>query len=435
MTIVLRPGQVELAEWRAVYRGAGIALHADCRAAIRQGALAVERIVARGEPVYGINTGFGKLASVKIDRDDLEILQRNIVLSHAAGVGEAAPAPIVRLMMALKLASLAQGASGVRPQTVAMLEGLLERGLIPVVPVQGSVGASGDLAPLAHMAAAMIGASEFLKAGRALPAAEALAQAGLAPLQLGPKEGLALLNGTQFSTAYALAALFEAEVLFQSALVAGALSTEAAKGSDTPFDPRIHRLRGHRGQIETAEAIRRLMAGSQIRASHLTDDARVQDPYCLRCQPQVMGAVLDLLRQAAATLHVESNGVSDNPLIFPASADGDDLVLSGGNFHGRAGRICRGYDRHRALRARFALGTQNRDAGRSGIIGPAGFPDAPARAQLRFHDPPGHRGGSCGREQAAGFSGERRLDPHERQPGGSRLHVRARGTPVDGHGR
>jgi histidine ammonia-lyase len=331
--VLLRPGSVALADWHAVYRGSALTVDPDCRAAIRRGAEAVARIVARGEPVYGINTGFGKLASVRIATGDLEALQRNIVLSHASGVGETTPAPIVRLMMALKLASLAQGASGVRPETVAMLETLLERDLIPVVPAQGSVGASGDLAPLAHMAAAMIGASEILVEGRSTPAAKALAEAGLKPLSLGPKEGLALLNGTQFSTAYALAGLFEAENLYMSALVAGALSTEAAKGSDTPFDARIHKLRGHLGQIETAEAIRRLMTGSAIRASHLTGDARVQDPYCLRCQPQVMGAVLDLLRQAAVTLRIESNGVSDNPLVFPADETGADLVLSGGNFH------------------------------------------------------------------------------------------------------
>jgi histidine ammonia-lyase len=332
-SVVLSPAKVALKDWYAVYRGAPLTVDPACRGAIRQGAEAVERIVAKGEPVYGVNTGFGKLASVRIATADLESLQRNIVLSHAAGVGEATPAPIVRLMMALKLASLAQGASGVRPATVAMLEALLQADLIPVVPAQGSVGASGDLAPLAHMAAAMIGAGEILVAGRALPADRALAEAGLKSLTLGPKEGLALLNGTQFSTAYALAGLFETEGLFQNALVAGALSTEAAKGSDTPFDPRIHALRGHRGQIETAAAIRRLMAGSEIRASHLTNDSRVQDPYCLRCQPQVMGAVLDLLRQAAATLGVESNGVSDNPLVFSDSGAGNDEVLSGGNFH------------------------------------------------------------------------------------------------------
>jgi histidine ammonia-lyase len=332
-TVLLRPGMAALGDWLAIYRGAALTVDPGSRAAIKGGAQAVERIVARGEPVYGINTGFGKLASVRIATSDLAALQRNIVLSHAAGVGETTPAPVVRLMMALKLASLAQGASGVRPETVGMLEALLEKDLIPVVPAQGSAGASGDLAPLAHMAAAMIGASEILVEGRVRPAASALAEAGLESLTLGPKEGLALLNGTQFSTAYALAGLFAAETLFMSAVVAGALSTEAAKGSDTPFDARIHKLRGHRGQIETAEAIRRLMAGSAIRASHLTGDARVQDPYCLRCQPQVMGAVLDLLRQAALTLRIESNGVSDNPLVFPAAEAGADLVLSGGNFH------------------------------------------------------------------------------------------------------
>ncbi len=332
-TVLLRPGKVGLAEWNAVYRGAGVKIDPAADEAIRHSALAVGRIVARGEPVYGINTGFGKLATVNIAPGDLASLQRNLVLSHASGVGETAPTPVVRLMMALKLASLAHGVSGVQPETVAMLESLLERDLIPVVPAQGSVGASGDLAPLAHMAAAMIGASEILVAGRPMPAARALAEAGLEPLNLGPKEGLALLNGTQFSTAYALAGLFETEILFRSAVVIGALSTEAAKGSDTPFDARIHKLRGHRGQIETAQAIRQLMAGSEIRESHRIGDARVQDPYCLRCQPQVMGAVLDLLRQAAATLLIESNGVSDNPLIFPESEAGSDEVLSGGNFH------------------------------------------------------------------------------------------------------
>jgi histidine ammonia-lyase len=329
----LRPGLVTLADWNAIYQGATVTIEPACLAAVRRGADAIERIVAKGEPVYGINTGFGKLAGVRIASADLETLQHNIVLSHAAGVGERTPAPIVRLMMALKLASLAQGASGVRPKTVTMLETMLAKDLIPVVPAQGSAGASGDLAPLAHMAAAMLGASEIVVEGRAVPAAQALAQTGLEPLKPGPKEGLALLNGTQFSTAYALAGLFATENLFLSAVVAGALSTEAAKGSDTPFDPRIHNLRGHQGQIETAAAIRRLMAGSAIRASHLTNDTRVQDPYCLRCQPQVMGAVLDLLRQAAQTLRIESNGVSDNPLVFPATDGGDDEVLSGGNFH------------------------------------------------------------------------------------------------------
>jgi len=266
---------------------------------------------------------------VRIESTDLAVLQRNIVLSHAAGTGDPSPVPVVRLMMALKLASLGQGASGVRPATVALLEAMLARGLTPVVPCQGSVGASGDLAPLAHMTAAMIGVGEVWADGARVDAARALADAGLAPLELGPKEGLALLNGTQFSTANALAALFGAQNLLRTALVAGALSTEAAKGSDTPFDPRIHALRRHRGQIEVAAALRELMGGSAIRASHAADDPRVQDPYCLRCQPQVMGAALDLLRQAATTLLTEANGVSDNPLIFPDT----DEALSGGNFH------------------------------------------------------------------------------------------------------
>jgi histidine ammonia-lyase len=327
--ILLEPGAVALADWLAIYRGAAPRLDAACQPGIAASAAAVARIVAKGDPVYGVNTGFGKLASVRIAAADLERLQRNIVLSHAAGVGEATPVAVVRLMMALKLASLAQGASGVSPATMAMLEAMLARGFTPVVPAQGSVGASGDLAPLAHMTATMIGVGEMMSNGARMPAAEALARSGLAPLTLGPKEGLALLNGTQFSTAYALAALFEADNLFRTALVTGALSTDAARGSDAPFDARIHRLRRHRGQIEAADALRGLMKGSAIRASHLTGDERVQDPYCLRCQPQVMGAALDVLRQAAQTLATEANGVTDNPLIF---AD-EDEALSGGNFH------------------------------------------------------------------------------------------------------
>lgn len=329
MTLIITPVKVPLADWRRIYRGEALALDPSCRAGIAESAATVARILSRDEPVYGINTGFGKLATIKIGGSDLETLQRNIVLSHAAGVGDPMPEHITRLMMALKLASLAQGASGVRPATIEMLESMLAKGLIPVIPAQGSVGASGDLAPLAHLAATMIGTGEIVVKGIAQPATKALSDAGLAPLVLGPKEGLALLNGTQFSCAFALAGLFEAELLFQSALVTGGLSTEAAKGSDTPFDPRIHALRGHKGQIETAAALRSLMAGSGIRASHRKDDERVQDPYCLRCQPQVMGAVLDLLRQAATTLATEANGVSDNPLIFAETGE----ALSGGNFH------------------------------------------------------------------------------------------------------
>jgi histidine ammonia-lyase len=330
MTVTLKPGRATLADWRAVAGGAAARLDPAALPAIEASARAVEAIVARGAPVYGINTGFGKLASVRIGSADLATLQRNIVLSHAAGVGEPMPAANVRLMMALKLASLGQGASGVRLETVALLEAMLARGLVPVIPSQGSVGTSGDLAPLAHLAAAMLGIGQVELAGETVPADAALARAGLAPITLGPKEGLALLNGTQFSTAEALTGLFAIERVFRVALVTGALSTDAAKGSDTPFDARIHALRGHRGQIEVATALRGLMAGSTIRASHLVDDDRVQDPYCLRCQPQVMGAVLDLARHAAGTLGTEANGVSDNPLIVAENGE----ALSGGNFHG-----------------------------------------------------------------------------------------------------
>jgi histidine ammonia-lyase len=327
--ILLNPGHVTLAQWRDIFAGAAVRLDAAALPVVQRGANAVVEILSRGEPVYGINTGFGKLASVRIADADLEILQRNLVLSHAAGVGAPMPGAIVRLMLALKLGSLAQGASGVRLETVQLIADMLEKNILPVIPGQGSVGASGDLAPLAHMAAVMIGTGEVLLEGRRMPAAEGFAIAGLKCLTLGPKEGLALLNGTQFSTAYALAGLFEAETLFRAALLTGALSTDAARGSDAPFDPRIHALRRHQGQIEVAAALRKLMEGSAIRASHITGDERVQDPYCLRCQPQVMGAVLDVLRQAAATLATEANGVTDNPLIFTNPAQ----ALSGGNFH------------------------------------------------------------------------------------------------------
>jgi histidine ammonia-lyase len=325
----MKPGAMTLHEWRDIYRGAAPALDPACLPLVERAAEAVSAIVAFGKPVYGINTGFGKLANVHIPPEDLTALQHKIVLSHSAGAGAPMPVPVARLMMALKLASLAQGASGVRREVVGLLEAMLAEGLTPVVPCQGSVGASGDLAPLAHMSAAMIGKGEIMVDDRIVPAEQALSDAGLEPLTLGAKEGLALLNGTQFSAAYALAALFETETLFQSALITGALSTDAARGSDAPFDARIHHLRRHPGQVETAEALRELMKGSAIRASHLVGDERVQDPYCLRCQPQVMGAVLDLVRHAASTLEIEANGVTDNPLIFAETGE----ALSGGNFH------------------------------------------------------------------------------------------------------
>ena len=328
--IVITPGDVPLHQWRSIYAGDVPVLAEGSLERVQAGAEAIARIVARGEPVYGVNTGFGKLASVRIGDDDLSTLQRNIVLSHAAGTGDPVPPHIVRLMMALKLANISQGYSGVQIATVELLQAMLAAHVTPVIPGQGSVGASGDLAPLSHLAAAMIGVGECDTPLGRMPAADALAAADLQPVELGPKEGLALLNGTQFSTAHAMAALFEAEQLHTNALITGALSTEAAKGSDTPFDPRIHEIRKHAGQIEVAATLRSLMAGSAIRESHRLGDERVQDPYCLRCQPQVMGAVLDLLRQVANTLETEANGVTDNPLVFTGD---EDVALSGGNFH------------------------------------------------------------------------------------------------------
>jgi histidine ammonia-lyase len=333
----LTPGRVTLSEWRDIYRQPSGApgpvsdwrLSADCWPQVEASAAAVAAVVARGAPVYGVNTGFGKLASVRIPDADLAILQRNIVLSHAAGVGEPLPLPVVRLVIALKMTSLAQGASGIGRATLELLEALFRADILPVIPAQGSVGASGDLAPLAHMALALIGEGEVFARGVRMASRDALAAAGLQPATLGPKEGLALLNGTQFSTAHALAGLFGAQDLLQAALVTGALSTDAARGSDAPFDPRIHALRRHRGQVDTAAALRALLAGSAIRASHLVDDDRVQDPYCLRCQPQVVGACLDQLRHAALVLWREANAVTDNPLVFAE----DGQMISGGNFH------------------------------------------------------------------------------------------------------
>jgi histidine ammonia-lyase len=287
----------------------------------------VKHIVDREQTAYGINTGFGLLAQTRIAHDQIEVLQRNLVLSHAAGTGELLSDGVVRLVLALKLASLAQGYSGVRPQTARALCALLEHEIYPCVPSQGSVGASGDLAPLAHIAAAMIGIGDVRVAGKIVPAGAALRRAGLKPLVLGPKEGLALLNGTQVSTALALEALFRIEDVLAAALVTGSLSVDAIKGSDAPFDARIHKIRRQVGQQQVAGVFRRLLAGSAIRASHLQCE-RVQDPYSIRCQPQVMGACLDLVRAAADTLLREANAVTDNPLVFR-----DGSVCSGGNFH------------------------------------------------------------------------------------------------------
>ncbi len=291
-------------------------------------AAAVARIVARGAPVYGINTGFGRLAQTRIDADHLAELQVNLVRSHSCGVGAPLPAPVVRLVLLTKVASLAQGYSGVRREVINALLALLNADVLPVVPSQGSVGASGDLAPLAHLSALLIGEGEAVVGGAVVGAPDALAAAGIAPLALAPKEGLALLNGTQVSTAIAIHALLRAQHLFNAAVIAGAMSTDAALGSDAPFDDRLHVARNQPGQRDAAARYRALLAGSAIRASHVGCD-KVQDPYCLRCQPQVMGACLDQICAARELLLREVNGVSDNPLIF---ADTDEAI-SGGNFH------------------------------------------------------------------------------------------------------
>ncbi len=314
---------------RAVYENpVRLQLSASTWANIDRGARAIEKILESGAVVYGVNTGFGLLSSTVIAHHDLEALQRNLVLSHACGVGPLLSDEVVRLVLVLKLASLSRGASGVRRETVEALARLVENEVYPCIPSKGSVGASGDLAPLAHLAVVLLGIGDTRIKGEIVPASAALQRMGLKPLTLGPKEGLALLNGTQVSTALALAALFETEKIFAAAIVAGALSTDALKGSDTPFDARIHDLRGQPGQIDVAAWLRSLMRGSGIRESHREHDVKVQDPYSFRCQPQVMGACLDLMRAVAATLEIEARGVTDNPLVMD-----NGEVLSGGNFH------------------------------------------------------------------------------------------------------
>ncbi|MHB2169583.1 histidine ammonia-lyase [Alsobacter sp. R-9] len=329
MTLTLAPGSVSIETLAEIYwQGTPAVLDPAAHASIRHGAERIAAIARGEEPVYGINTGFGKLASIKIAPDDVATLQRNLILSHCCGVGAPLPEAIVRLIMSLKLISLGRGASGVRIEVVQLIEAMLARGVIPVIPEKGSVGASGDLAPLAHFAAVMMGEGEAFVAGARLNGSEALRRAGLHPLTFAAKEGLALINGTQVSTALALAGLFRAHRALQSAIVTGALSTDAAMGSSAPFHAEIHTLRGHMGQIDTAAALRRLLEGSAIRESHLAGDERVQDPYCIRCQPQVVGACLDLLRSTAQTLATEANAVTDNPLVMS-----DGSVVSGGNFH------------------------------------------------------------------------------------------------------
>jgi len=330
VTIVLTPGATTLAELEGIWRsGKAARLHESARPAVEKAADLVAQAALGTDAVYGVNTGFGKLASVKIDAADTASLQRNLILSHCCGVGETLDAPTTRLMMVLKLLSVGRGASGIRWATIRQIEEMLAKDVTPVIPNQGSVGASGDLAPLAHMAAAMMGEGDAVLDGRKMPAHEALAHAGLEPIELGPKEGLGLINGTQFSTACALTGLFAARCNAANTIVSAALSTDAIMGSTAPLVDEIHTLRGHAGQIAVARAMRGVMQGSEIRESHREGDSRVQDPYCIRCQPQVTGAALDLLSSAARCLEIEANAVTDNPLVLV----NEGRIVSGGNFH------------------------------------------------------------------------------------------------------
>ena len=330
MTVLLTPGTTGLDRLEAIWRdGEAARLDPAARAAIDAAAAMVATAAAGSEAVYGINTGFGKLASVRVPPGDTAQLQRNLILSHCCGVGQPLDAATTRLMMALKLLSLGRGASGIRWETAKLIEDCLAAGVTPVIPSQGSVGASGDLAPLAHMAATLIGEGEAVLAGERGPSRDMLARAGLTPVVLGPKEGLGLINGTQFSTACALAGWWDAMRNLETAVAVSCLSTDAIMGSTAPLNPALHALRGHRGQIDVARAMRHVMEGSEIRESHREGDTRVQDPYCIRCQPQVTGAALDLLRFAGQTLEIEANAVSDNPLVLVD----ENRIVSGGNFH------------------------------------------------------------------------------------------------------
>ena len=324
----LDPRSIDLATLRQLWARAPARLDDEALGRVAAAAASVERIVAGGATVYGVNTGFGLLAQTRIPDDRLAELQRNLILSHSAGLGEPLPRHVVRLMIVLKLLGLGRGHSGVRIAVIEALQALIDHDAMPVIPAQGSVGASGDLAPLAHMTAALMGYGAVDVGGTVMPAPAALQKLGISTLELGPKEGLALINGTQASTALALDALFAGERVFAAAIAAGAMSVDALKGSARPFDPRISELRGQPGQIAVAAAIARLLDGSEIMSSHVAC-SRVQDPYSFRCQPQVMGASLDLLANAARTLTIEAGAVTDNPILFPD----EDGAISGGNFH------------------------------------------------------------------------------------------------------
>ncbi|MBL4759708.1 MAG: histidine ammonia-lyase [Mariprofundaceae bacterium] len=330
MSITLIPGETSLQQLQQIWHSSAAAeLHSSSLKPVEAAAALVAQAASGKAAIYGVNTGFGKLAHIKIEAADTALLQRNLILSHCCGVGENLDIQTTRLMMVLKLLSLGRGASGIRPLTISMIENMLAKGVTPVIPDQGSVGASGDLAPLAHMAATMIGEGEAFFNGTKMSSANALRKAGLHAIELGPKEGLGLINGTQFSTACCLAGIFDAWRNAGASIVTSALSTDAIMGSTAPLTPEIHALRGHLGQIEVANSMRQIMADSQIRESHREGDQRVQDPYCIRCQPQVTGAAIDLLHFAGRTLETEANAVTDNPLVLVA----ENRIVSGGNFH------------------------------------------------------------------------------------------------------
>ena len=330
MTMIITPGHITLAQMRQLHTTpTQVALDPAALPGIAASADLVQKAAQGGDAVYGVNTGFGKLANQRIAQADLETLQLNLLRSHAVGVGEPMAEPVVRLILLTKAASLARGYSGIRQIVIDRLFAFYNLGITPVIPCQGSVGASGDLAPLSHLCLPLIGEGEVFYQGARMPAAQALQQAGLEAIRLSAKEGLALINGTQVSTALAIHALLGTERLFEAAVIAGAVTLDAARGSDGPFDARIHEVRGQPGQIDCAAAYRGLTAGSEIRLSHLEGDDRVQDPYCLRCQPQVMGACLDQMRYATQVLVREANAVTDNPLVFADTG----TLLSGGNFH------------------------------------------------------------------------------------------------------
>ena len=418
----VRAGAADAADLRRIYeQPAALRLSTHDRARIAAASALVDKIVAAGDAAYGINTGFGLLAQTRIPAEQLALLQRNLLLSHAAGVGDPLPDAVVRLILALKINALARGHSGITMTVIDALLALLRHEVYPVIPAQGSVGASGDLAPLAHLSTILLGIGEVRIRGAVVPAAEGLRAAGLAPLELRAKEGLALINGTQVSTALALAGLFGAEDVFAAAVVAGAMSVDALKGSDSPFDARIQQVRGQPGQIAVAREYRDLIAGSAIRASHL-DCTRVQDPYSFRCQPQVMGACLDLIRQCSVTLRIEANAVTDNPLLFVESGE----VLSGGNFH--AEPVAFAADTLALALAEIGSLSERRMA----VLvdpedeRPARLPGREQRRQFRLHDRAGDRRGLGVGEQDHRCALQRRLDSDLRESGRSRQHGDAR---------